>query len=186
MVRREEIELVRDSLAMASKILAGRADPKGRLDQARGRVVWMTAEYMPTKGAATALAEVKDALWRLADEPPEHSADLIGLRRAIAALLEVIDGQLRPGKPDRSALAKKWYATFWAQPETTVEIPVDNADELSSRFDGVAAVGHLDRRRVKGMWIVDHATEQDEVIRIHGVVPALISGRFYAIKRRQE
>ena len=50
MVRRDEIEWVRESLA-AAEILAGRSDPKLRLAKARGQLIWLTREYMPTKGA---------------------------------------------------------------------------------------------------------------------------------------
>ena len=101
MVRRDEIEWVRENLAEAVGILAGRGDLKMRLANARGRVIWMIREYMPTRGATAALGTVKDALCRLDDEAPAKAADLAPLRKAIAELIGLIDRHLRVGRQDR-------------------------------------------------------------------------------------
>ena len=47
-MRRDEIEWVRQILAGAAEHLAGRGDPDLPLSNARGKVIWVTREYMPT------------------------------------------------------------------------------------------------------------------------------------------
>jgi hypothetical protein len=77
MVRRDEIEWLRDSLAAAERLLASRGDIAERLAKARERVVWMHRYHMPTKGASAALVTVKAEFEQLRLEPPAKAADLV-------------------------------------------------------------------------------------------------------------
>jgi len=76
-----------------------------------------------------------------------------------------------------------WFAIFSDRPETVVEVEVEEGGDLLARFDMVGHLGHHNRRKLKGMWIIRRAGDSDYVLRIHGSVPAEISARFYADRR---
>jgi len=78
----------------------------------------------------------------------------------------------------------KWYAIFADQPQTTVEVA--EPGDLLARFDIASQLGHLASRKIKGMWIIRREAENEDVLRIHGLVPVAISERFYAAQRRRE
>ena len=52
------------------------------------------------------------------------------------------------------------------------------------RFDDAAQLGMHDGRAVLGMWLIDDATEQADVIRVFGSVPAAITARHEAYLAR--
>ena len=107
MVSRDKVEWVRESLTAAGKTLETDGDPKLQLANARRRVVWMTLKYMPTPGAAAALAAVQRALMLLEGRPPAKPNDLVAVRRAIDVLIDAIDEYL--GR--RRAAAKPFDGT---------------------------------------------------------------------------
>jgi hypothetical protein len=76
----------------------------------------------------------------------------------------------------------KWYVIFWDQPDT---LEIEEPGDLLARFDIASQLGHIARRKFKGMWIIRHSDEGDDVLRMHGVVPAEISAQFYAARRQQ-
>lgn len=52
------------------------------------------------------------------------------------------------------------------------------------RFDEVAEAGSLNGRKIHGMWIIDPATEQEDVIKIFGLVPEGLHSRHANYRRR--
>jgi hypothetical protein len=78
----------------------------------------------------------------------------------------------------------KWYAIFADQPQTTVEVA--EPGDLLARFDIASQLGHLANRKIKGMWIIRREAENEDVLRIHGLVPAAISEHFHAAQRRRQ
>jgi hypothetical protein len=94
-MRRDEVEWVRDNLAAAVETLVGRGDPKPRLERARGKLKWMTRQYMPTKGATQVLTQMQGHLSLLEDTPPAKAGDLVRLRASVGELLVLIDDHLR-------------------------------------------------------------------------------------------
>lgn len=95
MVRRDEVEWIRDSLTAAAGYLARRGEIGQRVAQARERVVWMTRQHMPTRGATAALAKAKAEFDRLELAPPAKAADLVPLRTAIDEMLGLVNDCLR-------------------------------------------------------------------------------------------
>ena len=68
----------------------------------------------------------------------------------------------------------KWHVVFEDDPqnETVRRVGEDElrADTLA-RFDSLAVAGEIGGREIRGMWMVDHATEQADVVRTHGLTP---------------
>lgn len=95
MVRRDEVEWIRDSLTAAAGYLARRGDIGQRVARARERIVWMTRQHMPTRGATAALTRIKAELDQLEALPPAKAADLVPLRTAIDEMLSLIGDCLR-------------------------------------------------------------------------------------------
>jgi hypothetical protein len=77
----------------------------------------------------------------------------------------------------------RWFAIFADQPQATVE--VDEPGDILGRFDMAGQFGHIATRRLKAMWIIRREDESDDVLRVHGSVPAEISARFYADLRHK-
>jgi hypothetical protein len=77
----------------------------------------------------------------------------------------------------------RWFAIFADQPQATVE--VDEPGDILGRFDMAGQLGQIAGRRIKGMWIIRRQGERDDVLRVHGSVPAEISARFYADRRHK-
>ncbi len=79
---------------------------------------------------------------------------------------------------------RKWYVAFTDTPQegTIVEEGDLGADALK-RFDKAAKIRKYKGREVLGMWIIDHATEQGDVIKKHGRYPHTLHARHHAWKR---
>ena len=97
LVRRDEVEWLRDSLAGAADLLADRVYAAERLAKARERITWMHYHHMPTKAATAALGKIKTEFTQLAAAPPAKAADLAPLRQAIAEMLKLVEDCLRQG-----------------------------------------------------------------------------------------
>jgi hypothetical protein len=79
-----------------------------------------------------------------------------------------------------------WYAVYKDKPqeETHTEERAPRAAVLK-RFDDTAKLaGMHDGHAVISMWLIDEATEQDNVIRIYGAVPLEIGTRHEAYLAR--
>jgi hypothetical protein len=72
-----------------------------------------------------------------------------------------------------------WYAIYKNTPqeETHTEERAPRGAVLK-RFDDAARLGMHNGHAVSGMWLIDEATEQDDVIRIYGAVPIEIRTRY--------
>ncbi len=78
----------------------------------------------------------------------------------------------------------KWHALFDDGDQR--EVLIEEADELSlragvlKRFVDARAANKINGRKVRGMWMwmINYATEQADVIIIHGRVPGDIDTRF--------
>ena len=78
----------------------------------------------------------------------------------------------------------KWHALFDDGDQR--EVLIEEADELSlragvlKRFVDARAANKINGRKVRGMWMwmINYATEQADVIIIHGRVPENIDTRF--------
>ena len=95
LVRRDEVEWLRDSLAGAAHILAGAGYATERLAKARERIIWMHHHHMPTKAATAALVKIKAEFRQLEAVLPTKAADLALLRQAIVEMLKLVEDCLR-------------------------------------------------------------------------------------------
>ncbi len=81
----------------------------------------------------------------------------------------------------------KWHALFEEDPQRDVLVEKVEEGKLRAdalkRFEDAAAANELNGRELIGMWMIDHATEQADVIKIHGHVPGDIRVRFDAQMR---
>ncbi len=74
-----------------------------------------------------------------------------------------------------------WYALF--EDGDQCEVLIEEADEQSQRadmiqrFEDARAANEINGHKVRGMWMIDYATEQADVIKIHGRVPENIDTR---------
>jgi hypothetical protein len=57
----------------------------------------------------------------------------------------------------------KWFAIFSDQPERAVE--VDEPGDILARFNIAGQLGHIANRRIKGMWMIRHAGDSDDILR---------------------
>jgi hypothetical protein len=82
------------------------------------------------------------------------------------------------GPDGRAEPMPRWYAIFKDKPQdaSCTEERMPRAMVLQ-RFDHAMALGMHDGRTVIGMWLIDEATQQGDVIRIHGLVPGPIRAR---------
>ncbi len=84
---------------------------------------------------------------------------------------------------------KKWYITFKESSEKNVETIVaergDLGPEAFKRFDAVAKKGKYQGRKILGMWILDHGSEQEDVLKHYGQIPAGYQLRHENWKKRQ-
>ena len=80
-----------------------------------------------------------------------------------------------------------WYAISKDKPQDTycTEERTPRATVLR-RFEHAIALGMHDGRTVQGMWLIDEATQQGDVIRIHGLVPETIRARHEVYLRDKE
>jgi|SRR2546423_11871006 hypothetical protein len=72
----------------------------------------------------------------------------------------------------RSEPECRWHAIFEDQPEVVAE--VCRSGDYLAQFDMALLLGHLDRRKIKTIWIV---ARSGEIICTHGEVPAVIADR---------
>ena len=79
-----------------------------------------------------------------------------------------------------------WYAVYQDKPqeETCTEQRAPRAAVLKRFDDTVKLAGMHDARAVIGMWLIDEATEQADVIRIYGAVPPVIRARHETCRAR--
>lgn len=83
-------------------------------------------------------------------------------------------------------MTTKWYVVFEDDPQKQVTIEEGERDaRMLKRFDDVQKTDTLEGREVRGMWIIDHATEQADVIKIYGRVRGDIRARFDARMSQQ-
>ena len=88
-------------------------------------------------------------------------------------------------------LMKKWYAVFpdpsqvGVNEEELVE-EWEHETEALWHFEAAAEAGELDGRKVIGMWILDDATEQGDVIKTWGRVSDKLRVRHNAYLMRQQ
>ncbi len=71
-----------------------------------------------------------------------------------------------------------WYVIFEDRPRAVVRMQRDG--DLFAHFDITLLLGHIERRRVRAMWLISEAGENGDVVRIHGRVPTAIADRFAA------
>jgi len=76
-----------------------------------------------------------------------------------------------------------WCAVYASDPTlpdaycTEEEAP---RSEVVKRFDAAAKLGRHDHRRVNGMWLIDEATEEKDVIKTYGQIPDEVQERHKA------
>jgi hypothetical protein len=75
----------------------------------------------------------------------------------------------------RSEPGLAWYVIFEDQPRAITEIRRDG--DLFAHFDLTLLLGHIEKRRVKAMWIIARSSDNGDVVRAYGRVPAAISDR---------
>jgi hypothetical protein len=68
--------------------------------------------------------------------------------------------------PSGDCRVKQWFVIFDRRPRRS-----ERVDTPLYRFDYVAKTAEMDGRKIFGMWIIDHETEQVDVTKIHGHVP---------------
>jgi hypothetical protein len=68
-----------------------------------------------------------------------------------------------------------WYASYKDKPQILqhTEERVPRAAVLKHFDDAANLLGMYDGRAVTGMWLMNEATEQEDVIRISGAVPEI-------------
>ena len=83
---------------------------------------------------------------------------------------------------------RKWYAAFEdsISDEPTIISASPREAATLRRFDTVAKAGEIEGRKIYGMWIIDHDTEQGDVPRVHGAIPLEIQRRHQEWKARQK
>jgi hypothetical protein len=82
---------------------------------------------------------------------------------------------------------KIWYRRFSdSQYADEVDLSLVTRSEALERFVQAAKANVIDGRELLGMWLVDHGTEQEDVIAIHGRIPGDIRARFDAYQRRAQ
>ncbi len=79
----------------------------------------------------------------------------------------------------------KWYAIYENDPqrEMLVEKGKLKADALK-RFENARTANAIYGRETRSMWMIDDTTEQEDVIKRHGMVPGNIHDRFVERERR--
>ena len=79
-----------------------------------------------------------------------------------------------------------WYAVYKDRPQEEIhtEERASRAAVLKRFDDAAKLAGMHDGHAVIGMWLIDEATEQDDVIRIYGAVPLEIGTRHEAYLAR--
>ena len=72
----------------------------------------------------------------------------------------------------------KWCAIYQDDPqkEHCTEERAPKA-EVVRRFEDAKRLGMHNGRRVKGMWLIDEPTQQEDVIQVHGSIPMPIKIR---------
>ena len=72
-----------------------------------------------------------------------------------------------------------WYVVYRDMPQDArhTEERTPNAD-VFARFDEAARLGMHEGRAVMGMWLIDGAIEQGDVVRCLGTVPLNINVRY--------
>ncbi len=79
-----------------------------------------------------------------------------------------------------ACLMIKCYVIFEDDPQNEMVVEMGEGTpraEWLAQFDSIVAAGEFDGREIRGMWMVDHASEQGEVLKTHGLVPIDIKNR---------
>lgn len=77
-----------------------------------------------------------------------------------------------------------WFAIYTEKPQSEALVEKsDSRQSLLERFDLAANEGKIERSPVRGMWLIDHITEQEDVIRVWKSVPGRIVIRRHAYLR---
>ena len=83
---------------------------------------------------------------------------------------------------------RKWYAVFVDSSRASglkdEELELRAGD--LKHFETAAKASELNGREIYGMWIIDHGTEQEDVIKIDRNVPPEIRARHIAYLMRQQ
>ena len=70
---------------------------------------------------------------------------------------------------------RTWYIAFKESPARSVVTKVKEQGELGSdalmRFDAMAKAGTYEGQKIFGMWIVEHGSEQEDILRCFGNAP---------------
>ena len=75
----------------------------------------------------------------------------------------------------------KWYAALLGDNDPSVTIAEGDVDEdVIKRLDDAVKTKMFGGKRIIGFWIIDHASEQIDVLRIWKRVPMHIRQRFHA------
>ncbi len=75
---------------------------------------------------------------------------------------------------------RKWYAALLDNDVPSISVVEGEVDEdVIRRLDNAERTEMFDDKRIIGFWIIDHATEQIDVLRIWGRVPQDIRQRFH-------
>ncbi len=82
---------------------------------------------------------------------------------------------------------RMWFVVFEDAPQDVVTIS-DEGDKAAmlKRFDAAAKAEAIDRRKVRGMWIIDNATQYGDVLKVYGIASANILKRHGEWKDRSE
>jgi hypothetical protein len=80
-----------------------------------------------------------------------------------------------------------WCAVYKDKPPEDAYVTEERAPRgaVLKRFDDAARLGMHNGRAVSGMWLIDEASEQEDVVRVFGSVPGHIRVRHEAYVARQ-
>jgi hypothetical protein len=85
---------------------------------------------------------------------------------------------------------RTWYIAFKASPARSVETTVQEQGDLGSdtlmRFDAMAKSGTCQGREIFGMWIVEHGSEQEDILRCFRNAPLGYQKRHEIWKKRKK
>jgi hypothetical protein len=81
---------------------------------------------------------------------------------------------------------RRVLALVSASPRAAHRARTESASSSQIVFLEPPQLGHLAQRKIRGMWIIRHGDEGDDILRTHGLVPAEISERFNAARHRHD
>jgi len=79
---------------------------------------------------------------------------------------------------------RKWLVIYADAPQRSVEVAQGESDaRVDFLFDAAAARGDVDGRGIHGMWLLDPATAEEDVLGTYGLVPVNVRDRITARTR---